>query len=66
MNDQYRVTGDFNRLVYSTHRTAEAARSAAKALARKWGWSHPGSEPAAERLTATGWVSILDHGELER
>ena len=45
------VTGDFSRLVYSRHRTAEAAERAAQSLARQWGWSHPGSEP---RVVAIG------------
>lgn len=42
---RYAVTGDFSRLVYSRHRTRAAAERARAKLARKWGWSHPGSEP---------------------
>lgn len=41
----YLVTGDHIRIVYSRHRTFEAARRAARRLNRQWGWSHPGSEP---------------------
>ena len=54
----YRVTGDHARMVYSTHKTAEAAIRAAKALAKRWGWSHPGSEPVPKRLTDAGWARI--------
>lgn len=54
----YRVTGDHMRLVYSSHATEAAARKAAARLQQKWGWSHPGSEPAVERLTTHGWVRI--------
>lgn len=42
---RYAVTGDHSRLVYSRHCTEAAARRAARSLARKWGASHPGSEP---------------------
>lgn len=55
----YRVTGDFSRLVYSRHSTEAAAVAAARRLARNWGWSHPGSEPVVQRLTADGWVCVL-------
>lgn len=54
----YRVTGDFSRMVYSRHHTEDAALKAAAALSRKWGWSHPGSEPRVERLTDTGWADV--------
>jgi len=42
---RYAVTGDHSRMVYSRHRTEAAALAAAQGLARKWGYSHPGSEP---------------------
>jgi hypothetical protein len=54
----YRVTGDHKRMVYSRHDSPEAAIRAAHALAAKWGWSHPGSEPIAECLTESGWMAI--------
>lgn len=54
----YRVTGDFIRMVYLSHKTIGAARKAAKALAKKWGWSHPGSEPQIEKLTDEGWTVV--------
>ena len=41
----YHVTGDHSRMVYSRHTTEQAALRAARALARRWGWSHPGAEP---------------------
>lgn len=44
----YVVTGDHTRMVYSRHSTYAAACRACAALARKWGWSHPGSEPLVE------------------
>ena len=44
------VTGDFARLVYSRHSTRALAERAAKRLARKWGESHPGSEPRVVEL----------------
>jgi hypothetical protein len=56
--NKFRVVGDFTRMVYSEHKTASAATNAAKKLAKKWGWSHPGSEPEAQRLTDSGWVAI--------
>jgi len=55
---KYRVTGDFLRLVYSTHKTEQAAIRAAKSLTRKWGESHTGSEPMAECRTDNGWICI--------
>lgn len=58
MKDEYRVTGDFSRMVYSTHATIEAARRYAKMLAKKWGVSHVGSEPSVERLTESGWIVV--------
>ena len=39
------VTGDFRRLVYSRHKTKLLAEAALLRLSRRWGWSHPGSEP---------------------
>lgn len=54
----YRVTGDVMRMTYSKHDSQGLATKAAKALAAKWGWSHPGSEPAVERLTADGWEVV--------
>lgn len=42
---RYAVVGDYRRMTYSRHRTLEAARRSARSLARKWGQSHPGSEP---------------------
>lgn len=42
---KYAVTGDFSRLVYSRHSSLGAAQKARQKLARKWGYSHPGSEP---------------------
>lgn len=54
----YRVTGDFNRMTYSEHKTLSAAIKAAKALAKKWGKSHPGSEPRVERSTDEGWTVV--------
>jgi hypothetical protein len=59
-NKAFRVTGDFDRMVYSSHKTIEAARKAAKALAKKWGASHPGSEPRVERLTDEGWKVVVE------
>jgi hypothetical protein len=56
MNANYRVTGDFLRLTYSQHRSKAAAWRAAKALASKWGWSHPGSEPRVERNENGYWI----------
>jgi hypothetical protein len=47
---RYAVTGDFSRLVYSRHRTRAAADRACRALAARWGWSHPGSEPRVVEL----------------
>jgi len=57
-NKTFRVTGDFDRMVYSSHKNFELALKAAKALAKKWGLSHPGSEPRVERLTDTGWKTV--------
>lgn len=57
----YRVTGDTNRVVYSRHSTEHAARKAASALSRKWGWSHPGTEPRVERMTDGGWVDVVGY-----
>ena len=45
MQTPYIVTGDYSRLVYSRHATEAAALRAARRLARRWGWSHPGAEP---------------------
>ena len=42
---RYAVTGDFQRMIYSRHHTRLAAERACRALAAKWGPSHPGSEP---------------------
>jgi hypothetical protein len=39
------VTGDFDRMIYSRHTSFSAAERARRALAAKWGRSHPGSEP---------------------
>ncbi len=47
---KYAVTGDFDRMVYSRHATRAAAERACRALAAKWGHSHPGSEPAVIEL----------------
>ncbi len=57
-NNQYRVTGDHDRMVYSTHKTQAAAERAAKALNRKWAPNNPGSEARAEKLTNAGWVVV--------
>lgn len=58
----YRVTGDFNRLVYSRHASAAAAVRAAKKLARRWGWSHSGSEPIAEYWDSSEWRPFFFSG----
>jgi hypothetical protein len=42
---KFEVRGDFARVLYSTHSTRKAAERAARALAKKWGYSHIGSEP---------------------
>lgn len=52
---KYAVTGDYNRMVYSTHLTREAAERAARALEAKWvresgKGSLPGSEPRVIEL----------------
>jgi len=47
---RYAVVGDFSRAIYSRHRTRAAAERACRSLARRWGWSHPGSEPAIVEL----------------
>jgi hypothetical protein len=52
----YRVTGDFSRMVYSQHRSEAAAWRGAKALVRKWGVSHPGSEPRVQRQENGSWI----------
>jgi len=49
---RYAVTGDFDRMVYSRHRTLAAAERACRALAARWGRSHPGSEPRVIPLAA--------------
>ncbi len=54
----YRVIADTTATEYSTHRTECAAIRAAKALAHKWGWSHPGTEPRVQRMTDQGWRTI--------
>jgi hypothetical protein len=55
---EYRVTGDNSRMTYSRHRTLDAALRSARNLAQKWGWSHPGAEPRAEKLTGNGWEVV--------
>lgn len=57
-NRKYRVVADSMAMTYSSHATEQAAIKAAKALARKWGWSHPGTEPRVQHLTETGWRTI--------
>jgi hypothetical protein len=47
---RYAVTGDHSRLVYSRHVSRSSAERACRALARKWGWSHPGSEPRVVQI----------------
>jgi len=54
----HRVIADTTTTVYSQHRTEDAAIRAAKALARKWGWSHPGTEPQVQRITENGWQTV--------
>jgi ribosomal protein L20A (L18A) len=55
----FRVTGDFTRMVYSEHSSEQAALKAARALSRRWGVSHLGSEPRVERLSdEKGWVDV--------
>lgn len=46
----FAVTGDFDRMVYSRHKTRAAAERACRGLAAKWGHSHPGSEPRVIQL----------------
>ncbi len=54
----WRVITENTQAVYSRHRTETAAVRAAKALAKKWEWSHPGTEPVVQHLTPTGWTGI--------
>lgn len=61
MTYPYRVTGDSVHIVYSQHRSLARAERAAKRLARKWGWSHPGTGPVVQRLTVSGWHSIAEY-----
>lgn len=58
---QYRVTGDSIRMVYSRHRSEQTARRAARSLARRWGNSHPGTEPRVEVLTDNGWLDVVGY-----
>lgn len=55
MSRRYVVTGDHSRVTYSRHTTEALALAAARKLARRWGWSHPGAEPRVVD-TATGVV----------
>jgi hypothetical protein len=58
--ETYDVTGDHTRTVYSSHRTEALALRAARRLARKWGWSHPGSEPQVVHRPTGRVLHILD------
>jgi hypothetical protein len=60
MTMSYRVTGDFLRVTYSQHDTEASAQRAAVSLRKKWGWSHPGSEPIVERLYDDGWRPLVE------
>lgn len=59
MTKNFVVTGDFSRMIYSRHCTRAAAEKACKALAKKWGYSHLGSEPRVVEVGAimpAGWA----------
>jgi uncharacterized membrane protein len=45
------------RMVYSRHASRDLALRAARRLARRWGWVHPGAEPAVQHDT-TGATSL--------
>lgn len=58
--DHYRVTGDHHRMIYSRHSSEALALAAARALARSWGWSHPGSEPRVIEVATGRTLWIID------